>query len=180
MTARASCLLMCRRWNAPMNKQDLLKAIHECREDIEACWEAATEEQLTARPGPQADWSVKDLIAHLTFWEQDMLTSLGNSALATTPDWNADTDAVNARVFEANKDRPLAEIQADFRRSLEQICDLVGGLSDDDLTNIEIERLKLGDGTQLWQYIADETYEHYRDDHLADVRAWARREGLLL
>lgn len=161
-----------------MNKNELLQTIHKCRDEIEACWEGATEEQMTARPGPQADWSVKDLIAHLTFWEQDVLTSLGNSALGTTPDWNADTDAVNARVFEANKDRPLTDIQADFRRSLEQICDLVGGFSDADLT--DTERLKLGDGTALWQYIADETYEHYRDDHLPDVRAWARREGLLL
>jgi hypothetical protein len=160
-----------------MNKQDLLQVIHECREDIEACWEGATEDQLTARPGPQADWSVKDLIAHLTFWEQDMLTSLGNSALGTTPDWNADTNAVNARVFEANKDRSLDEIRAEFRRSLDQIDALVGGLSDDDLNSAE--RIPTPDHMPLWQYIADETYEHYRDDHCADVRAWARREGLL-
>jgi hypothetical protein len=163
-----------------MNKTELLQTIQECRHEIECCWEAATDEQLTQRPGPQSDWSIKDLMAHLTFWEQDMLKSLGNSALNTTPDWNDDTDAVNARVFEANKDRPLDEIRAEFRRSLDQICDLVGCLSDDDLTNTEIERLKLGDGTPLWQYIASETYEHYRDDHLADVRAWARREGLLM
>lgn len=161
-----------------MNKEKLLTAIHQCHAEIENCWAEATEEQLTQRPGPQPDWSMKDLIAHLTFWEQDMLTSLGNNALKTTPDWNDDTDAVNARVFEANKDRPLADIQADFRRSLEQICNLVGNLSDADLT--DTKQLKLGDGTPLWKYIADETFEHYRDDHLPDVRTWARREGLLL
>ncbi|MEO8611550.1 MAG: ClbS/DfsB family four-helix bundle protein [Chloroflexota bacterium] len=161
-----------------MNKQDLLKAIHECRDEIESCWAGATDEQLTARPGPQPDWSVKDLIAHLTFWEQDMLTSLGNSALATTPDWNDSTDAVNARVFQANQDRSLDEIRTAFRRSLDQICDLVGSLSDADLDSTEM--LPTPDRMPLWQYIADETYEHYHDDHLPDVRAWARREGLLL
>ena len=161
-----------------MNKEALLTAIHQCRDEIECCLATATEEQLTQRPGPQPDWSMKDLIAHLTFWEQDILTSLGNNALKTTPDGNDDTDAVNARVFEANKDRPLADIQADFRRSLEQICDLVGRLSDADLT--DTKQLQLGDGTPLWKYIADETFEHYRDDHLPDVRVWARREGLLL
>jgi hypothetical protein len=163
-----------------MNKAELLTAIHQCRDEIEGCWAAATEEQLMHRPGPQPDWSIKDLIAHLTFWEQDMLTSLGNNALKTTPDWNDDTDAVNARVFEANKDRPLADIQADFRRSLEQICDLMGRLWDEDLTDTFVERLKLGDGTPLWKYIADETYKHYHDDHLDDVRTWARREGLVV
>jgi hypothetical protein len=163
-----------------MNKNELLTAIQKCHDEIETCCIEATEAQLSQRPGPQSDWSMKDLIAHLTFWEQDMLTTLGNNALKTTPDWNDDTDAVNARVFEANKDRPLDDIRADFRRSLEQICDLMGSLSDADLTDTSVERLKLGDGTPLWKYIADETYEHYRDDHLPDVRTWARREGLLL
>jgi hypothetical protein len=161
-----------------MNKDELLQTIHKCREEIECCWAGATEEQLTARPGPQADWSVKDLIAHLTFWEQDMLKSLGSSALGTTPDWNADTDAINARVFEANKDRSLDEIRSEFRQSLDQICDLVGCLSDADLNSTE--KISTPDPMPLWQYIADETYEHYRDDHLPDMRAWARREGLLL
>jgi hypothetical protein len=163
-----------------MNKEELLTAIHQSHAEIETCCTEATEEQLSQRPGPQPDWSMKDLIAHLTFWEQDMLTTLGNNALKTTPDWNDDTDAVNARVFEANKDRPLDDIRADFRRSLEQICDLMGSLSDADLTDTFVERLKLGDGTPLWKYIADETYEHYHDDHLQDVQTWARREGLLL
>ena len=161
-----------------MNKHELLQAIHECRAEIESCCAQATEEQLTCRPGPQEDWSVKDLIAHLTHWEQDMLAHVGNSALGATPDWNDDVDAVNARVFEANKDRPLDAIRADFRRSLEQIDELVGSFSDDDLS--DTERLKVDDGTPLWKYIASETYEHYRDDHLPDVQAWARREGLLL
>lgn len=161
-----------------MNKEELLTAIHKCHAEIENCWAEASEEQLQQRPGPQADWSVKDLIAHLTYWEQDMLTTLGNCALGTTPDWNDDTDARNALVFEANKDRPLADIQADFRRSLAQIDALVGSLSDADLK--DSERLAAPDKMTLWQYIAEETFEHYHDGHLPDVRTWARREGLLL
>jgi len=161
-----------------MNKQTLLQEIHECHAEIEACCAAATQAQLTERPGPQVDWSIKDLIAHLTYWEQDMLTTLGNCALGITPDWNDDVDAVNAQVFASNRDRPLADIRADFRQSLAQIDARVGRLSDADLS--DTERLHLGDGTPLWKYIADETFEHYRDDHLPDVRAWARREGLLL
>jgi hypothetical protein len=161
-----------------MNKAELLEAICECHDEIETCLKRATSEQLVIRPGPQPDWSVKDLVAHLTHWEQDMLTTLGNSALGVTPDANVDVDAVNAEVFDANKDRPLEDIQADFRRSLRQIEERIGSLSDAELNSAE--RLPLGDGTPLWQYIASETYEHYRDDHLPDVQAWARREGVLL
>jgi len=159
-----------------MNKAELLQAIHDCHEQIEACLDVATEAQLTCCPGPQADWSVKDLIAHLTHWEQDMLTRLGNSALGICPD--DEVDAVNARVYEANKGRSLDDIRGDFRRSLEQIDELVGSLSDEELT--DTQRLRLDDGAPLWKYIASETYEHYHDDHLPDVQTWARREGLLL
>ncbi len=157
-----------------MNKDDLLQAIHDCHAEIEACCAAATEAQLTCCPGPQTDWSIKDLIAHLTYWEQDMLAHVGNSALGFVPP--GEVDAVNVRVFETNKDRPLAEIQADFRRSLEQIDELVGCLSDAELNRTDRAPKPMA----LWQYIAEETYEHYRDDHLPDVRAWAQRERVLM
>lgn len=159
-----------------MNKDELLQAIHKCHDEIEACCDAATEGQLTCCPGPQADWALKDLIAHLTYWEQDMLAHIGNSALGMTPD--EEVDAINARVYAANKDRSLEDIRADFRHSLEQIDALVGSLSDADLN--DSQRLQWGDGSPLWQYIASETYEHYQDDHRPDVQTWARREGLLL
>jgi hypothetical protein len=159
-----------------MNKDQLLQAINECHEEIEACVKRATQEQLVCCPGPQDDWSVKDLIAHLTHWEQDMLMRLGNNALGILPDEHV--DAVNAQVYEANKDRSLEEVRADFRRSLEQISEKVGALSDDDLS--KSGWLLQDDSTPLWKYIASETYEHYHDDHLPDVQAWARREGLLL
>jgi hypothetical protein len=55
-----------------MNKAELIEAIRSERAELEALWAGATEEQMTRRPGPQADWSVKDLIAHLVSWEQKL------------------------------------------------------------------------------------------------------------
>jgi hypothetical protein len=159
-----------------MNKDQLLQAIEECHEEIETCLDAASDAQLSCCPGPQADWSVKELVAHLTHWEQDMLQRVGNSALGILSD--DQVDAVNALCYEQNKDRTLDEIRGDFRRSLEQINEIVGALSDDDLSKSGWSLQD--DGAPLWKYIASETYEHYYDDHLSDMQTWARREGVLL
>jgi hypothetical protein len=157
-----------------MNKDELLKAIHTGRAEIEALWTTATDEQLDQRPGPQPDWSMKDLAAHLTFWEQEMVRSV--SAGQITPEWHENTDVVNARVFEANKNRTVADVLNEYWRSLGQVDALVESLSDADLSSTT--RLQTPDNMTLSAYIADETFEHY-DDHLEDVRQWAQREGLV-
>ncbi len=155
-----------------MNKDELLRAIHAGRAEIEALWAVATDEQLERRPGPQADWSMKDLVAHLTFWEQDMVKSV--QALQLTPEWHEDTDVVNTRVFEANKDRPVADVLNEYWQSLGQVDALVVSLTDDDLNSTT--RLRTPDHISLAAYIADETFEHYQE-HLESVRQWMQTMG---
>ncbi len=157
-----------------MNKDDLLKAIHTGRAEIEALWTGATDEQLDQRPGPQADWSMKDLVVHLTFWEQDMVKSVGAGQI--TSDWHENTDVVNVRVFETNKDRPVEDVLNEYWRSLAQVDTLVVSLSEAELSSTT--RLLTPDTMPLWAYIADETFEHYAE-HIEDVRAWVRREGVV-
>jgi hypothetical protein len=55
--------------NTQMTPHDLLAQIRKDRAAMAKLWGCLTEEQMTHRPGPQADWSVKDLIAHMTWWE---------------------------------------------------------------------------------------------------------------
>jgi hypothetical protein len=158
-----------------MNKTELLKSIRDGRSQIEALWQGASDEQLCQRPGPQSDWSVKDLIAHLTYWEQTTLTCV--PALRQRGErpacWDGDVDETNAQVFAENRDRSLNDIQAAFRRSLEQVTALVQSLSDSDLA----QTYPALNGEALWKYIAGETFEHY-GDHFADARAWHDRVGL--
>ena len=59
--------------DAYLTPQGLLQRIHDEREALAATWGALTMEQLVQRPGPQDDWSVKDLIAHVTRWESFIL-----------------------------------------------------------------------------------------------------------
>ena len=48
--------------NTQMTSYDLLEKIRQDRAGLALLWSGLTEEQMMQRPGPQADWSVKDIL----------------------------------------------------------------------------------------------------------------------
>lgn len=156
-----------------MAKDTLIEQIRAGREEITALWRGVDEAELLRRPGPQEDWSVKDLIAHLTYWEQHMINNVKMLLKGESPEYVSDNlDAINARVFEDNKDRSLADIQADYERSLGEVIAQIEAMSEDDIYNPQ--KFTWTKGESLVPMIAGDTYEHYQD-HIDDVRKWQGR-----
>jgi hypothetical protein len=151
-----------------VNKQEVIKRIEDGRREIESLWAGATEEQMTARPGTQEDWSVKDLIGHLTYWQNTLLVNVPIALRGEKPTWG-DLDETNAQVFERNRDRSLSDVESDFHRSAEQVRGLVESLSEADLN-----RPNAWNDEVLWQYILGETADHY-EYHAMEVRRWRER-----
>jgi hypothetical protein len=91
----------------------------QLRQRIETAWDALTEsyaglteEQMT-QPGVTDDWSVKDILAHVTIWELEALTHLPTVMAGRRPPRYAATggiDAFNAREVAAKAALPLAEV----------------------------------------------------------------------
>jgi hypothetical protein len=152
-----------------MDKQELLDGIKAGREQLESLWAGLDDAEMTRRPGPQADWSVKDLIAHLTFWEQTAVDDIRTDLNGGPHVIFGAVDEVNAQVFAKNCDRALADIQADFARSRQAFEALVAELPDDVLN--DRERFTWLEGESAAQLLADESYGHYAD-HMADLRAY--------
>ena len=89
-------------------------------------------------------WSVKDVLAHLAWWDQWLLYTFALSArpmpdhrppplfdeIPTDGQW---ADRMNARVYEFNRTRELAEIQAEFEAARQGVLQLVQSLSDPDI-----------------------------------------------
>lgn len=149
-----------------MNKTEFLKTLKVERARLEEKLAALSEARLIERSAPDA-WSIKDNLAHLTICEQYMLNNIRrvvNEAVA--PEWMTDEEETlaNARVFTDNKDRPLADVLADMRRSLADVIAQVESLSEADLT--DPNRFAWLKGAALWTYIADETYDEHYHEHL--------------
>ena len=124
---------------------------------------AGIPDEVFGRPGIFSDWSVKDMLAHITFWEQRLIAYTNGakeSLVQPGEDEQVAIDRINAEVYAANRARPLAEVRADFARSYQQALTLAESLSADDLADEVFYNLFAGD-----------TFEHYRE-HIAMLEQW--------
>jgi len=128
-----------------------------------------------AVPGVVGEWSIKDILAHVTVWEQRFLGWLDAADRGETPErpepgytWD-DTDALNERDFRANQGRALAEIWVDFERSYAQMVERTIALPDDVL--LTPAYYAWTEDWPLWRYLDANAGEHYRE-HAEQIRKW--------
>lgn len=148
-----------------MTRQALLDRIHTTRPAFSALWEGLTPAQMTIRPGPQSDWSVKDLIAHMSWWEASAIARI--DTLRNNEEFTpiADFDAVNAEVFEQHKDHDLANVLAEFDAMLPKLEAQIKGLTDAELN--EVHQFDFGKLSFLLLYDYN-TFGHYAE-HTPDL-----------
>ncbi len=168
-----------------MHKSDLVNWLQTERQQWEALLEQVRLDRME-QPGVNGQWSMKDLAAHMTAWNRRLaayMQAASRGEPEPPPPWPAhlqDGDDINAWIFEANHGRPARDVLAEARQTLEQILTVVASLPDD--TPIEADhdssgkayyRVRIG-GVR---FPPGEFFEHFHDDHEANVRAWLAREG---
>jgi len=126
------------------------------------------------------NWSIKDIMAHVSTWEQLCTGWIVAFLRGETPDpfsqMNADSGA-NERIFRENQHRSLQEVQENFSRTyqtfLKQVQDLTQTVSVEDLNRPQtwLNQLTWIQGQSLVGLIADNSYDHYRD-HGQQIRTW--------
>ncbi len=161
-----------------MKKSELLDRLQQAYQQ----WEEFIGQVSPTRmdqPGVNGDWSMKDMIAHLTGWNRWLVIRL-QAALRGEPEipyWPAHLraeDDINAWIYEANRNRSVDEVLDETRQIFQQLFAVVEGLPD----QVRIERVEpayylvwVGDK----RFPAGEFFDHYRDEHEPDVRAWLKR-----
>ncbi len=152
-----------------MDKTQFLSAV---RADW-ARWQAVLDEVGEARmtqPGAAGEWSVKDIVAHLTWFEREMVGVIRQRWLAGSDLWNVGQDERNAVIFEQNRERALDDVLGEAERVHQELVDGLEELPEEHYGNPARFRDMPADWLP-WQVFAGNTYEHYQH-HAADVRAW--------
>jgi hypothetical protein len=132
--------------------------------NIERSWESWTgvldgiPEELTTEPGVCGYFSIKDLVGHIAFWDEQDLERAHKLARGEEVQPN-DWAAMNDQEYEQHKDDTLEQQTA-------RMLDAHARLSADVRTLERIDALKLSD---VW--------EHY-DEHSAEVLAWRATKGV--
>jgi hypothetical protein len=156
---------------APTTRQELLAELDQEWARIERICFTLGEEAM-CKPGAQDDWSVKDLLCHLSAWEKYLLDRLSYVLTGQTPRYPVmqtweDVHQFNAQVFEQNKDRPLTSVVIEFRSLYRGVMTVLEAL-DDELLNQPYSYDFSADKLTLLQLIRANTYEHYRE-HCIDI-----------
>ena len=126
-------------------------------------------EQLTS-PGVAGEWSLKEIIAHITWFEKEMVGLITTHALVGSELWNLPTDERNAAIYEEVRHQPLEQVLEESATVHQQLVEVLPTLSDEDLTDPS-GFPNMPPDWQPGMLIAQNTYEHYQD-HIKDVERW--------
>ncbi len=139
-------------------------------------WEALLDEIGEAhmtQPEVAGGWSIKDIVAHLTGWRRRSVLRF-QALLKHEPDFSPpwppelqEDDEINAWIYEANRNRPLADVLSDSRETFQQLIDTFEAFSEDDLQDlrpiVKVEEEQISGGM---------FFAHFHEEHESDMRAW--------
>jgi hypothetical protein len=128
---------------------------------------------LMEEPGVEGEWSIKDIVAHITWHEREMVEVLRQRALVGSNLWELPLDQRNATIFEENKHRSLDDILSQSGQTFRQLLREVEALSEEDL-NDPARFKEMPPDWVPWKLLAENSYQHY-PDHVASVAAWLRQ-----
>ena len=96
-----------------MNTRQVLDRLETAWTDFQNAYAGLTTHQLV-RPGVTGDWSVRDIIAHVTWWDEEALKHLPLVKAGARPPRYSTTyggiDAFNALMTERRRSLSLAEV----------------------------------------------------------------------
>lgn len=163
-----------------IEKATLLEKVQSAYEQLNTLLATLSEEQKTT-PGVNGSWSVKDNLAHITAW-QDLLPARIQSWIAGHPPVEfmsefKTEDEDNESIYQQNKHRPLAEVEAAFHSSYRRAREAVESVSEEAL-NAPVKSKSEGRSAPVWRYINGDICEHY-EEHGNMIRRWLgeRRDG---
>ncbi len=135
---------------------------------FEEAYEGLAEPALH-QPGVVGEWSVKDIIAHVTVWEEEALKHLPAILQGRTPPRYSAAyggiDAFNALTMGAKKKLSLAEVLRERASVHRRLLELIERTPDEHLDPKARFRRRL----RL------DTYGHYRR-HTRAIQAWRARQ----
>jgi len=138
---------------------------------LDTAWTAFTDsyaglpEATLLQPGVAGAWSVRDIIAHVTWWEAEALTHLPQILEGRRPPRYSVTyggiDAFNALMTERKRSLTLAAVLREQEETHRRLLDLV----------LHVPLDQIAGDTRWRRRLRLDTYGHY-PKHTAAIRRW--------
>jgi len=152
-----------------MKKQQLLNKLEQAWTSFKDSCAGLTAQQMV-EPGVTGDWSVKDILAHVSWWEDESLKHLPHILQGVRPPrysvMYGGIDAFNAQMTELKRSLTLSEVQEQLdethRRLIEYLC--------------SVPDEQFASETRLRRRLRLDTYSHY-PIHTQAIHAWRERSA---
>ena len=150
-----------------MNRQQLLQKLDQAWVQIKESYAGLSDSQLT-EPGVVGDWSVKDILAHVTWWEEEALKHLpliikeGRPPRYSTQ--YGGIDAFNALMAERKQDLSLADVLQQQEETHRRLIHYLQSVPEEQFTR----------ETRFRHRLRLDTYSHY-PKHAKAIREWRER-----
>jgi hypothetical protein len=165
-----------------VTKAELLAAIREERARLDAVVARVGEARME-EPALEGGRSVKDVLAHISAWEkigmalvrnnQPIQPPPGENGAPAAPDTEGQrrTDAINDKVYQDNRDRPIADVVADAQRSYTDLVAMVEAMSPEQLETPLGGPQFAGQSPRVGEVIGGNSDGHYRE-HSEQIARW--------
>lgn len=157
-----------------MDRKELVDRIRNARVELEDVLARFDRRDLT-EPSLSNGWSVKDILAHIGFWERRIATLYGILSKGELPQDTIGAgglDELNARVFADNQLLPLGIVQLNEQEAYNDLLKIAETAPENDL--FDSQRFDWTQGEPFYNWIVENTYAHYAD-HLPDLLEFANR-----
>ena len=131
------------------------------------------------QPGVNDNWSMKDIVAHLTGWNRWLVARLHAAQRGEPkppPPWPAHLqtdDEINAWIYETHHGRSVDEVLEESHQVFQQLLTAIEGLPEQVLIDPSAY-LPWLEGNP---FTPAGLFSHFHEEHERDMRAWlARRE----
>jgi hypothetical protein len=152
-----------------MNRQQLLKQLDQAWAAIKESYAGLSDSQLT-EPGVTGHWSVKDILAHVTTWEEEALQYLPLIIKGGKPPRYSlqygGIDAFNAQMTEQKRGLSVSDVLRQLDETHRRLIDYVQSASEEQFTR----------ETRFRRRLRLDTYSHY-PKHAKAIREWRERRS---
>lgn len=119
-------------------------------------------------------WSIKDLIAHIGWWEQTAAERVAMYRRGERPA-PIETEIQNAEILARYRMMSLADVRAMEAAGVVALETQVKDAAENEI--FDVNHFPATNGHALIELIAGDSYEHY-DIHLPDVLVWMQKNGI--
>ena len=160
-----------------MNKEELLENLENSRESFMEILEGIEDERFV-ESGVIGDWSIKDILAHMTIWEAQLVTLLFQAKRGRAPQvlevFRRDENISNEDWYNQFKDRDLELVFEDFNGVRNQTMRRIEEFSEDEL--MKPGYYGWASDRPLLEWISACTFDH-EAEHAPQIRVWLAKQS---